>query len=259
MKWMAVSFGTLVLLAMFSSCSPRRAEILLDTKALSASELIGLVTDGERKLSTVVGRGTVSFESPELAGSAAFDIALKKPDSLLVTLEGPFGIDVGTLFLSREKYVMYNSMDNRVFTGVPTTGAIRSALPFDLTYEQILDAFSGSFPFPSDQTELESYSVDEGLFRLSFRTDAGVATYWVDNEHLVVTKYERRDKEGRLLMEATLAAVIEQDGISVPRRIKVRFPEQGRQLSVSYSSITLNHPHPSFTFSIPPNAHTVIR
>jgi len=253
------SFAIVAFVALLSSCSPRRAEIELDTRAVPASELIARVAHEGQKLRTVVGRGTVSFEGPEFAGSAAFELSLKRPDSLLVTLEGPFGIDVGTLFLSREKYVMYNSMENRVMTGVPTAGAIRSVIPFDMTYDQIMDAFSGSFPLPSEQVSVESYTVDEGLFRLSFRSDLGAATYWVDHEDFLVTRYELRDSENRLVMDASSSAMTEQDGIRVPRRVRVRFPGQGSQLSVAYSSITLNDPHPSFEFSIPINAHTVIR
>lgn len=241
------------------SCAPRPGLLVLDTRVVPASELIARVTEGGERLHTLVGRGTVTFESQEIVGSAAFELALRKPDSLLVTLEGPFGIDVGTLFLSRERFVMYNSMENQVMTGVPTSAAIRSVIPFDLTYEQIMDAFSGAFPLPADGMVPDSYSVDEGLFRLSFRNPGGVATYWVSNEYLAVTRYEMRDTQNRLVMDATSSTMTEQDGIRAPRRIRVRFPEQGRQLSVAYSSITLNHPRPSFSFSIPPNAHTVVR
>jgi len=253
------SLAVVAVVAIISSCSPRRTEIELDTRTVSASELISRIAHEGHKVRTVVGNGIVSFEGPEFAGSAAFGLSLRRPDSLLVTLEGPFGIDVGTLFLSREKYVMYNSMENRVMTGVPTAGTIRSVIPFDMTYDQIMDAFSGSFPLPSDQESLESYTVDEGLFRLSFRNNIGLATYWVDHEDFLVTKYELRDSENRLVMDGSSSAITEQDGVRVPRRIRVRFPGQGRQLSVAYSSITLNDPHPSFQFSIPTSAHIVIR
>ena len=107
-------FAVFVLLILISSCAPKRAEIALDTKAIGVPALIALVEAGENKVKSLEGSGTVSFESPEIAGSAAFELSLKKPDSLLVLFEGPFGIDIGTLFLSREKYVVYNSFENRV-------------------------------------------------------------------------------------------------------------------------------------------------
>ena len=60
------------LLLLLSSCSPKPSEILLDTKAIGANALIALVQQHQNKVQSVVGKGTVTFESPEIAGSAAF-------------------------------------------------------------------------------------------------------------------------------------------------------------------------------------------
>ena len=142
------------LVCCFLSCAPKPAEMLLDTHATDAETLISLVQQHQNQLQSVAGSGTVTFESPEIAGTAAFELSLKKPDSLLVTFEGPFGIDIGTLFVSPGKYLMYNSMENTVVTGAPTDAAIRSVIPFDLTLDQIVGAFSGSFQLPSDRKGL---------------------------------------------------------------------------------------------------------
>lgn len=239
------------------SCSPKPAEILLDTKATDAHTLMGLVREHQDRLRSVVGRGTVTFESPEVAGSAAFELALKRPDSLLVTFEGPFGIDLGTLFVSREKYLMYSSMENRVVTGVPTTAAIRSFIPFDLTLDQVIGAFSGAFPFPSES--LETYTVDENMFLLSFACGNKHCKYWVDNRYLLVRRYEMRDDHDNLIMDATTSSFADDGSTYAPKHIRIRFPSQDRQLSVSYSSITVNDPRPSFAYTIPSNARTIVR
>lgn len=248
--------GVLLLL---SSCSPKPSEILLDTKAIGANALIALVQQHQNKLQSVVGKGTVTFESPEIAGSAAFALALKRPDSLLVTFEGPFGIDLGTLFIGRDTYMLYNSMENRVITGATTSGALRSFIPFDLTVEQVIGAFSGSFPLPSDTQMIQTYSIQDEMFLLSFRCGTNLCRYWVDNRDVLVKKYEIRNDRNELVMEATVSSFSDDGVASAPRRIRVRFPAQDRQLSVSYSSMTLNDPNPSFAYTIPPNARTMVR
>jgi outer membrane lipoprotein-sorting protein len=232
---------------------------LLDTKTTDANTLISLVREHQNKLQSVVGKGTVTFESPEMAGTAAFELALKKPDSLLVMFEGPFGIDLGTLFISREKYLMYSSMENKVVTGTPSAAAIRSIIPFDLTLDQVVGAFSGSFPFPSDPQLLQTYSVDDDRFLLMFRCGSNTCKYWVDSRTVLVTKYEMRDEHDELILDVVSSSFAEDGAASAPKRIRIRFPSQERQLSVSYSSISLNDPDPSFAYSIPSNARTVIR
>jgi hypothetical protein len=249
----------MVLLLGMSSCAPKRSEVLLDTKVIDAPTLIALVKKGQSRLQSIVGGGSVTFESPEIAGTAAFDIAMKKPDSLLVRFEGPFGIDVGMFFLSREKYVVYNRMENRVITGVPRAKALRTLIPFDLTYEQILNAFSGIFSFPADSAEVASYRVDDDRFFLSFKCGEAVCNYWVDPEYRLVTKYQVRDAQDRIVMEADASGLTEQDDVSAAKRIKVTFPEDDRQISIHYSTLTLNASEPSFVFAIPTDAKTTVR
>jgi len=252
-------FVAFLISMLLSSCAPKRSEVLLDTKVTDAATVMTLVQEHQNKLQSMVGRGTVTFESPEISGTATFEVALRKPDSLLVTFEGPFGIDLGTLFISREKYLMYNSLENKVVTGVPSAAAIRSIIPFDLTLDQVVEAFSGSFPIPSDSQALRTYSIDDDMFLLSFGCESRTCRFWIDNRYLLVKKYEVRDERDELIMDAVASSFAEDEMSSAPRHIRIRFPVQERQVFVNYSSITLNDPNPSFAYSIPSNARTTTR
>jgi hypothetical protein len=251
--------AALLAAVLIGSCSSKRSTIALNTQAIEADALVTLVGAAARNVQSLAGKGSITFESPEIAGSAAFEMSMRKPDSLLVTLEGPFGISVGTFFLSRERYIMYNSLENSVISGVPTTAAIRSIVPFEMSYDQILDAFSGAFAPPNGSGELVSYSVDNNSFLLVFNCGGMVCRYWIDNEDLVVTRFEQLDEQGRLAIEAIASSFTERNGAYAPKRIVVKFPQQERRLAVYYSSLVLNPPDPSFAFSIPKNARTIIR
>ena len=251
-----VSISVVLLL---HSCAPKPAGLLLNTKTTDAKTLIVLVREHQDQLHSMAGKGTVTFESPEIAGTAAFQLVLKKPDSLLVTFEGPFGIDIGTLFVSPQKYVMYNSMENTVVTGVPTNAAIRSVIPFDLTLNQIMGAFSGSFELPSGDEDLRSYEIDDEMFRLSYKCGMNTCTYWIDNRYVLVKKYELRDEHGALVMDAESSSFTEDGTAGAPKRMRIRFPTQGRQLAVDYSKMVLNETALTFRYSVPSNARTIVR
>jgi hypothetical protein len=242
---------------MLWSCAPRGTEIMLDTRATPFGELRLLVEQKGERLHTLQGSGSMSFDTPEISGDAAFIARLKRPDSLLVFLEGPFGIDIGTLFLSRERYLVYNSLENRVVTGNPAAGSFRSVIPFELTYEQLLNAFAGVFQLPDQQPEL--YEVRESSFFLSFACGTSKCEYWVDPELLMVTRFRSTDPAGNVIIEASCTSPVEDDEAAAPRKILVRFPGEQRRLSIDYSRITLNDPDLSFDFSIPKNARTTVR
>lgn len=251
--------AVLLLGLLAGSCAPKTNSVLLDTSRMSASTLLEMVAAGNARVHSMTGRGSVAFESPDLTGSAYFELSLKKPDSLLAKFEGPFGIDVGTLFLSRERFVMYNSLENRVTTGVPSTAAIRSFVPFDLTFDQILDVFSGIFPLEGNATAVRGYAVDGDRLTLTMACGSGLCEYWIDPESFVVTRSRRLGSNGRVLLEAEAASFVEQEGVLAPKRITITFPEQNRRVSVFYTSFHLNVPEPSFAYSIPPSARTIVR
>lgn len=248
-----------LLSAFLISCAPKRSEILLNTDATPPAMLLTMVEENAARLSSLAGRGTVTFESPEIAGTAAFESTMKKPDSLLVTLEGPFGIDVGTFFLCKEQYVMYNSLENSVTSGDPNSSSIRSVIPFDLTNDQILNAFAGVFAVPSAANDLESYTIDDDMFLLTYTCGAKSCKYWIDPKYLLVARFEQHDANGDLVVEAKASAFTQQDDVAAARRVKITFPQQGRQISIVYSSIRLNAADTDFRFTTPSSAKQIVR
>ncbi|HTR99889.1 MAG TPA: DUF4292 domain-containing protein [Bacteroidota bacterium] len=237
------------------SCSTHTA--VTDVNAVPAEVLASRVRARDAALESMAGRGSVAFESPDRAGSAFFELALRKPDSLLVTLRGPLGIGAGFLFLSRSRYVMYNSMENRVVTGVPSAAAIRSVIPLDLTFDQIMDAFTGGFAVPAAAPL--RYTVDDGKYLLVYAKGGGTESFWIDPEYDLVVRYELHDAAGAILMQAESSQVVTQDRSCAPRHVTVDFPDEGRHLSIHYSSLDLNAEDLSFAYSVPPGARTSAR
>lgn len=241
------------------SCAPRPAGLLLDVNATPANVLLDFVSEREARVATVKGSGTVSFDSPEIAGTASFEVSLKKPDSLLVMLEGPFGIDIGTFFLSRDKYIMYNSFQNTVVAGAPIRDAIRSVIPFDIEIHDLLSAFSGGIPLRGDVSSLIKYHIEGNAFFLSFSCGGRTCNYWVDGSSLLVERSEILDAANNVVMSGEASRFGEEGEINFARRIVVRFPQDDRQLAVTFTSLRLNSSVPDFSFSIPDNARVINR
>jgi hypothetical protein len=230
-----VSVPGILLLILFTSCAPRRAEVELDTAAVSATRLLGLVREQTGRLQTLSGRGSMTFESPEAGGTASFEVALRKPDSLLAQFEGPFGVDIGSLFLSGERFLVYNSQENVVITGRPGTTPLRNLIPFDISFEELISAFTGSFRLPDVSTPVETYRIDDNRFLVVARCEDRLCYYWIDNEYLQVSACEIRDSGDELLMRASSSGFVEEGEASI------------------------NPPDPSFVYSIPEDARSYER
>lgn len=243
--------AVLILSAVLAGCSPKAAELVLDTRQVPPATVVSRVTANASRVMALTGSGTVTFESPGMGGSAFFTLTLKKPDSLLIKFEGPFGLDAGFLFLSRSRYVMFNRMENIVYTGDPSSGGIRSIIPFELNVEDVLDAFTGAFRFPSGAAPTR-YSVDDERFLLSYSAPRDTQTYWVDPTTALVTKYTRKGSGVSIFAETSRST--EQDGMTMPREVTLSFPSDGKQLAVYYDDLTLNPSSVSFQFVVPRTA-----
>ena len=248
------SVAGLLLAVLAFSCAPRRSDVTGLSRPLPAPVLLGEVAKRNAAVQTLVGRGNLTFESPEAAGSAFFRASLKRPDSLLLQLKGPFGIDVGTLFISRSRYVMYNAIENAVYAGDPSSRAIRSLLPVDLGTEDLVNAFGGIFPSPIDTAGVRTLEVDGDITHLAFEAPGGRYDYWVDTDRLAVTKLRRLNSVGETVMEMEAGDFKEYDGIPFPRRLRLNFPGSQRTVSVYYTSLDPNGDPPSFAFTVPSGA-----
>lgn len=255
-RWPGVAAAVLVACAC-SSCGPGGAATVRDIREMPLEELTARTRARDARIVTMTGKGSVAFEGPDAAGSAYFEMSLRKPDSLLVSLEGPFGINAGFFFLSRQKFVMYNSIENRAVMGVPSTGTLRGVIPVDLTLDQIMDAFTGGFPLPEGPPA--GYALDDGQIRAEYGVQGEGHAFWVDPATGLVLRTEFRNAGGELLLETFSSRITEHNGIPAPGRVTVSFPARGQRLSIHYTSLDINEGNPSFRYAVPGNARITIR
>jgi hypothetical protein len=239
-----------VLLALLVlSCGPTRESLLLDTQQVSADRVIEAVRTADRRGPLFSGEGSVAFESSDMNGSVFFSLAMHRPDSLLIRLEGPFGIDVGFLFANRDHVVLYNAMENWYIDEPTGDAGIRKALPVDLPFDQMIDAFAGSFRLPATGYPF-SYSIDDKKFLLKFRQGTDVASFWVDPSLRVVTRYQLMRGDS-MLAEATADRFTEDGDCSIPRSISLTIPSSSQSISIFYSSVEAHPSEVSFARMIP--------
>jgi len=243
----------LALPLLVAACGTTREGLVLDTERVPADELIQRVREESHRVRTLAGSGTLVFDSPRVSGAAEFTLALSKPDSLLVKLEGPFGIDVGLLFMDAERYVAYNSMENEVIDGASDSSALRALIPVPLSPGQIVDAFSGRFPIDPNARVLR-YGVDNDRFLLATLCGTDTCRYWVDPEALAVTSYRRTGVDGSVLLEGELTKMTTIDDIQLPRSIVLRAPARRSTLRILFADIDVNGDAPDFSYTVPANA-----
>jgi outer membrane lipoprotein-sorting protein len=247
-RWLPAAIISSVLLSAGCATSLRAKRDL----TLDPGRVMELVRQRLDAVSTLRGEGVVTIESPEESGSSSFVLNLKKPDSILVNLSGPFGIRFGTLQFTRERFVFYNYQDNYAFVGRSDGSTLHSMFNLRMTFDQVMRAFTGEF-FAPGAAPPDTFSVDGESYVFTWRSAEGRTESRVDGQDWFVRSYRTIDSAGRPTLTATATEPEEDDGVVTPRLLRVVFPVERRSISVAYSEVEINR-EASCSFTIPKSA-----
>lgn len=236
MKWYAIALIILVTIGVGGCSSPKE---IVRERTLMPDQVMAAVAERNRKINTLSGEGSITIESPEHSNRGGFDLNLRKPDSVRVELSGPFGIDVGTLMLSREKFVYYNSLDNKAVIGVPDGKTLGAMFNLTMNFDEILRAFTGEFVTSGDDS-LIRFGVEQGEYVIRYQSGAEQKEYHIDGDTFVVTKYRLLDATGNPRIVAMASEVEDSEVAPMPMILRVVFPAERRSITIAYDDIHVN-------------------
>lgn len=248
---------TLVLVAaLLYGCAPSPA-VKVSGKSISPREIKEAVRANHEAVRSMSGSGTISVETPEMAQSGSFDLQLRKPDSVLVTVEGPFGINVGSVLLTRTSFTFYNSLENQLVSGVVTPGNLRRIFRMEMTFDDLLTLFSGGTFLREDNGDPASITEEENQLVFVYRSEDGERRYFVDPATLLITRVQRLDSGGKPTLEARFERYRVIGDAHLPGLVRLTQQVARRRVSVSFSSLQVNADVPPLVLDVPANAERI--
>jgi outer membrane lipoprotein-sorting protein len=149
-------------------CSSEK-KITTTEKIIPASRLLRKMEGNRRKIKTFQGTGTIRVKSEEFSGKTSFEILIKKPDSIKISIYGPFGIDVAHGLFSDGSVIFYDVLKNRVYTSSESTDILQTLFKIDLSFEDLLDSFTGAVNLTSKlRSEPTDYEILEDIYNLTY-------------------------------------------------------------------------------------------
>ena len=226
-------------------------------RLISAEMIQRSVEINRERVQSLNGSGTISVETPEIAQSGSFELMLHKPDSILVKIQGPFGIQVGAALLTRTDFVFYNSMRNQLVTGSVNARNLNRIFRFNLTFDELLSLFTGGSFVNGDNNKPDSLVIEDNQYVLSYGNSDGTRRYWIDPATLLISKIQHTDARGKLVLEERFERFRDLGDASLPRQIRLTQHQARRVVAVSFSSLDINAGAVPLVLDIPTNAERV--
>ncbi len=228
---------------------------------LPSERLTNKLEANRRKIKTFDGSGTIFVNSPSMDNSATFRIVLQKPDSIYLTIMGPFGIELAQALVTKDKFTFYDALQNTAYVGSVNSNALQSIFRINLSFEDLLDAFIGSVNLTNNLYRApDNYYVEDERYVLTYLDSARTnkTIYKVDVRQLGITNYQLFGLDETLMLQGNYSNFELLENVAVPYKIAIENKTDDQKISIDYKKITVNKKNIYIDFKLPDDA-TIIK
>lgn len=242
----------------FNGCAPIKQ--VEKVEILSAERLVDKLEVNRRRIRTFEGTGTLVINSEGVENRASFQITLAKPDSIELSIMGPFGMELGEALITKKDYVFYDALRNTAYEGAVNEDILKNIFRIDLPFSNLIDAFLGAVNLTKHLYKKPTkYSVDGDKYVLTYidSTNQQTEVYHVDIRQLGITNYDIKNLSGDELFTGVYSDFGLLENVAVPYSVNINDKQNDQTLSIKYKKISANKPYIHINFSIPADANII--
>lgn len=231
-----------------------------EEKILPADRLIKKLEGNRRKVKTFIGTGVVNIESPAFSAKGNFEVILKKPDSIKISIYGPFGIDVGHALVTKYDFKFYDVLRGKLYIGENDRSILKDLLKIDIEFDDMMDGFAGAVNLTDKLKEVpDKFDQSEDLYELTYiDSTRNIKSYFVvDKENLAIRKYVLFNMQNDELFVGDYSNFREYDEVPVPYTTTVTNIPQSQKLLVEYRNIKVNQRIEKLEIVVPSDVEVV--
>jgi hypothetical protein len=241
-----------------TGCVPSKP--LDEVEILPSERLINKLEVNRRRIKSFEGNGTISVRSERFDNSVAFRVVLQKPDSLFLTMYGPFNLELAQALVTKNDFIFYDVLRNTAYLGDVDSEVIREIFKIDLTFGELTDAFIGSVNLTNHlYSTPNKYEVEYDKYILTYvdSLTGHKSVYRVDVRELGITNYEVDDGNGNKLLEGKYSKFEILETVAVPYKIEVQNKKQNQRVTIDYKNMSANKRDIVIDFKLPNDATVV--
>jgi len=245
-------------LFLFTACVPSKPTY--EERRLSSDRLIKNLEANRRKIKSFRGTGVLDIRSSKFTGKGNFEVLLKKPDSLKVTVFGPFGIEVGQALVSQDNFVLYDALQNSVYKGATDSDILQKIFHVNLSFEDLMDSFAGAVNLTGKlKAEPDDYKNLEDGYELTYSDNSGElkSVYNINAEDLAIVDYRLKDESNKVIFEGLYSDFKIFDDVPVPYNTVINDKQNDQNIRIDYRTIEINNQIEDMQLNLPTDVKIV--
>jgi hypothetical protein len=224
-----------------------KPQAIADLENTSYRELLQHNVSWQNQIKSLKAGTRITLDSPTFSGKFDARIHMKGKDSLLITVTGPFGMQLGKVFISENRFLFYNQLMNKFFTGSKHDFKGQNFLQFPVEIGQIRNVFIAQDKF--DVLQMSKFEVRDNQYYLEAENGKMAYNIWFDPGHFLITRIEYY-RENALLFYKEYKDFRKFEDTFFPHQISFVRPESKEGLSIYFASLLINEPFGNDAFDI---------
>ncbi|MFH0735766.1 MAG: DUF4292 domain-containing protein [bacterium] len=243
---------------MFYGCVTSVQE--LEEQVLPSDRLVKKLEANRRKIKTFEGTGIINVESSKLTAKGNFEIVIKKPDTIKVSIYGPWGIDLAHALLTKQDFIFYDVMNNTAYKGAVSNDIIKNIFKVDLSFDNLIDAFAGSVNL-TEKLRLEptDYKIAEYSYEMIYADSINKvkSVYDINSKTLAINQYSFYKFPASLVLQSVFSDFRTFDDVSLPYKILIENSQMKQKIGIEYRNITVNKEIEEVKINIPSDVEII--
>jgi len=247
------------LVSFFAGCSATSTSE--EVEILPADRLVKKLEANRRKIRSFEGSGTITIKTPDFNNSASFNVVMIKPDSIYLTIMGPFGIELAQALVTKRAFTFYETLSNTIYMGETNDDVLRNILRLDISFSNLLDAIIGAVNLTDRlYKNPDSYQVQNDKYIVAYNDslENTVSTYAIDIRNLGITGYTLKSSKGKELLVGEYTNFALTENVATPKKIEISNKRENEYLQIEYKNLSANQKEIQIDFKFPTDA-TIIR
>jgi outer membrane lipoprotein-sorting protein len=253
------AFCFILLFVILFGCVPSKPAY--EEQILPAERLIKQLEKNRRKIKTFRGTGRMTIDSPEFGANANFEVLLRKPDSIKISIYGPFGIDLAQALVTKNSFIFHDVIRNNVYKGKNKDTVLEKIFKVNFSFDDLMDAFAGAVNFTDNlRREPDNYKLDSDSYFLTYNDSVASrkSDYTIKIENLALTNFYLKNFAGEEIFKGDYSDFRLFENVPIPYKTKVVNGNKNQSIDIEYRTIEVNKEIEGFTIDIPKDA-TIIK
>ncbi len=251
-------FVVIFFLGLLFGCVPSKP--VRELKEIPASRVIKKVEANRRTISTFRATGIIDVNTSQINAKANFEVQIKKPDSVKISIYGPFGIELAQAVVSPRAFQFYDPVNRTLYAGENKEGIIEKILKVDLSFDDLMDAFSGSVNLSENLREdPDNFDITEEAYMLTYLDPVNNQSniYEIDNESLALLSYTILSETKNILLKGNYSNFKMFGEVPVPYNSKIEYSDKNQSLDIQYRTVEINKEISDFSLNLPTDVQIV--